>query len=182
MLVVVASHSLVLRPPPPSRSKERFRLTLLPVVYNYSHPITMRLTHVQFRELAAKHALAVTHQRQVVYEAVIASHGHHSPESIYATVRRRIPSISLATVYNNLRLFIECGMLREVTPHAPTLRVDGNLKPHHHLVCSRCKSVQDIEEEFIDLKRLSRHLPDGFDLTQPLVEVFGLCRRCRAKN
>ena len=142
----------------------------------------MRLSHQQFRELALKHGLAVTHQRQVVYEAVVASHGHYSPEDIYAAVRRRIPSISLATVYNNLRLFIECGLLREVSPRAATLRVDGNLKPHHHLVCSRCKSVQDIEGEFIDFKRLSRHLPDGFDLTQPLVEVFGLCGRCSTKN
>ena len=144
----------------------------------------MRLTHEQFRELAEKHGLAVTHQRQVVYEAVIASDGHHSPEGIYAAVRRRIPSISLATIYNNLRLFIECGLLREVTPHSTTLRVDGNLKPHHHLVCSRCKSVQDIEieEDFIDFNRLSRQLPDGFDLTQPLIEVVGLCRRCSAKK
>jgi Fur family transcriptional regulator, peroxide stress response regulator len=142
----------------------------------------MRLTHKQFRELAAKHGLAVTHQRQVVYETVVASHGHYAPEDIYATVRRRIPSISLATVYNNLRLFIECGMLREVSPHAATLLVDGNLKPHHHLVCSRCKSVQDIEGEFVDFKRLSRQLPDGFNLTQPLIEVFGLCRRCSAKT
>jgi Fe2+ or Zn2+ uptake regulation protein len=149
--------------------------------YNDSHPIIMRLTHSKFRELAAKHGLAVTHQRQVVYEAVVASDGHYSPEDIYASVRRRIPSISLATVYNNLRFFIECGMLREVSPHAVTLLVDGNLKPHHHLVCTRCKSVQDIEGEFIDFKRLSRLLPDGFDVTQPLVEVFGLCRRCRAK-
>ena len=142
----------------------------------------MRLTHKQFRELAAKHGLAVTHQRQVVYEAVVASDGHYAPEDIYATVRRRIPSISLATVYNNLRLFIECGMLREVSPHAATLLVDGNLKPHHHVVCSRCKSVQDIEGGFVDFNRLSPHVPDGFDLTQPLVEVFGLCRRCSAKK
>ena len=142
----------------------------------------MRLTYEQFRELAAKHGLAVTHQRQVVYEAVIASHGHHSPEDIYAAVRRRIPAVSLATVYNNLRLFVEHGLLPEVTPHSSTLRVDGNLKPHHHLVCSRCKSVQDIEGDFIDFKRLSPHVPSGFDLTQPVVEVFGLCRRCRAKS
>src|SRR5580658_6145994 len=78
--------------------------------------------------------------------------------------------------------FIECGLLREVTPHASAMRVDGNLKPHHHLVCSRCKSVQDMEGEFIDFNRLSRQLPDGFDLTQPLIEVFGLCRRCSAKK
>ncbi len=142
----------------------------------------MRLTHKQFRDLAADHGLVVTHQRQVVYEAVIASHGHHSPETIYAAVRRRIPSISLATVYNNLRLFIECGLLREVSPHASTLRVDGNLKPHHHLVCSRCKSVQDVDADLIDLNYLSRQLPGGFDLSQPVIEVFGLCRRCSTKT
>ena len=142
----------------------------------------MRVTHEQFRELAWKFGLAATHQRQVVYEAVVASPGHHSPEQIYSAVRRRIPSISLATVYNNLRLFVERGLLREVTPHASTLRVDGNLEPHHHLVCSRCKAVQDIEGEFIDFKRLSRQLPTGFDLTEPLVEIFGLCRRCQGKS
>jgi len=142
----------------------------------------MRLTHAQFRDLAWQRGLAATHQRHVVYEAVVASHGHRSPEQIYAAVRKRVPSISLATVYNNLRLFVEHGLLREVTPHASTLRVDGNLEPHHHLVCSRCKSVQDIEGEFVDFNRLSRHAPDGFDLTQPLVEVFGLCRRCSTKK
>jgi Fur family peroxide stress response transcriptional regulator len=142
----------------------------------------MRLTHEQFRILAWEHGLAATHQRQIVYEAVISSHGHYSPEQIYASVRKRVPSISLATVYNNLRLFVERGLLREVSPHASTLLVDGNLKPHHHLVCSRCKSVQDIEADFIDFKRLSPHVPNGFDLTQPVVEVFGLCPRCSAKT
>lgn len=142
----------------------------------------MRLTHEQFRRLAWKCGLAATHQRQVLYESVTARPGHYSPEEIYEAVRRRIPSISLATVYNNLRLFVERGLLRQVSPHASTLRVDGNINPHHHLVCSRCKSVQDIEAEFIDYKRLSPHVPDGFDLTHPVVEVFGLCCRCRASN
>jgi Fe2+ or Zn2+ uptake regulation protein len=142
----------------------------------------MRLSHQQFRDLAWKYGLAATHQRQVVYEAVVAAHGHHSPEQIYETVRNRIPSISLATVYNNLRLFVERGLLREVSPHSSTLRVDGNLKPHHHLVCTRCKSVQDIEGDFFDFKRIARQIPAGFDLSQPQVEVFGLCRRCSAKR
>jgi Fur family peroxide stress response transcriptional regulator len=156
-------------------------MLLLILFYNHYYLI-MALSHQKFRELAGQHGLAVTHQRQVVYETVIASHGHHSPETIYAAVKRRIPSISLATVYNNLRLFVECGLLREVSPHASTLLVDGNLEPHHHLVCSRCKSVQDIEGDFIDFKRLSRHLPGGFDVSRPLVEVFGFCRRCSAKK
>jgi len=164
------------------RGHERFRVDAgLNGLYSFLFDNYAPL-HEQFRELALKHGLAVTHQRQVVYEAVIASHGHYSPEDIYAAVRRRVPSVSLATVYNNLRLFIECGLLREVSPHAPTLRVDGNLKPHHHLVCSRCKSVQDIEGDFINFNRLSRQVPDGFDLTQPLVEVLASVRRCRSKE
>lgn len=142
----------------------------------------MRVTHAQFRELAWKRGLAATHQRQVVYEAAVATHGHRSPEQIYSAVRKRIPHISLATVYNNLRLFVEHGMLREVTPHTTTLRVDGNIEPHHHLVCSRCKAVQDIDQDLVDLKRLLRKLPKGFDLSRPVVEVFGLCQTCRARS
>jgi len=42
--------------------------------------------------------------------------------------------------------------------------------------------VRDIEGDFVDFKKLSRHVLDGFDLTQPAVEVFGLCRRCSAKK
>jgi Fur family transcriptional regulator, peroxide stress response regulator len=138
--------------------------------------------HEKFRDLAWKCGLAATHQRQIIYEAVVSTPGHRSPENIYAEVRQRTPSISLATVYKNLRLFVEHGLLREVSPHAPTLLVEGNLEPHHHLVCTRCKAVQDIEGDFINFKKLSRQAPRGFDLTQPLVEVFGLCRRCSAKT
>jgi Fe2+ or Zn2+ uptake regulation protein len=51
----------------------------------------------------------------------------------------------------------------------------------------RCKTVQDIPSDFItgdliDFKRLARQAPGGFDLTEPLIEVFGLCRRCSAKT
>jgi len=147
----------------------------------------MHLSHQQFRELAWKHGLAATHQRKIIFEAVVTAPGHYSPEQIYAVVKRRIPSVSLATIYNNLRLFVEKGVLREVTPHSSTLRVDGNLKSHHHLVCTRCKSVQDIAGDFftgdiIDFKRLARQAPGGFDLSEPMIEVFGLCPRCRIKK
>ncbi|MCU1304185.1 MAG: ferric uptake regulator, Fur family [Candidatus Sulfotelmatobacter sp.] len=142
----------------------------------------MQTSHEQFRDLAWKSGLAATHQRQVIYEAVMAAPGHYSPEQIYAAVRRQTPSISLATIYNNLRLFVEHGLLREVSPRTSTLLVEGNLEPHHHLVCTRCKAVQDIEGDFINYKKLSRQAPRGFDLTQPLVEVFGLCRRCSAEK
>jgi len=118
----------------------------------------------------------------VIYEAIVANPGHHSTETIYAAVRRRIPSISLAAAYKNLRMFVEHGLLRDVSPHASTLLVEGNLEPHHHLVCTRCKALQHIEGDFINFKRLSQQAPRGFDLTQPQLDVFGLCRLCSAKT
>jgi hypothetical protein len=63
--------------------------------------------------------------------------------------------MSMATVYKNIRLSVDYGLTREVTPHGLSLRVDGNLEPHHHLVCTRCKSVQDIEGDFVNFRRLS---------------------------
>ena len=136
----------------------------------------------QFRELPWNCGLAATHQRQVIYDAIAATPGHHSPETIDAAVRRRTPSISLATVYKNLRMFLEHGLLREVSPHASTLLVEGNVEPNHQLACMRCKAVQHIEGYFINFKRLSRQAPRGFDLTQPQLDVFGLCRQYSAKT
>jgi Fur family transcriptional regulator, peroxide stress response regulator len=53
-----------------------------------------------FRALCHRHRLAATHQRQVIYEAVTSLAGHPGPEAIYDKVRRKVPSISLATVYS----------------------------------------------------------------------------------
>src|SRR5579884_3807709 len=94
-----------------------------------------------FRELCRRHNLAVTHQRQVIYESLISMPGHPSPEEVYARVRRSIPAISLATVYKTINTFLESGILHEVSLHHGSLRVDPNPHPHHHLVCTECKSI-----------------------------------------
>ena len=68
-----------------------------------------------FRELCRENGIAVTHQRQVLYEAMKTMHGHPSPEEVYAQVKKRVPVISLATVYKNLHLFVESDVFREVS-------------------------------------------------------------------
>ncbi len=138
----------------------------------------------QFRELCVRNGIAVTHQRQVLYEVMQGMEGHPSPEEVYARVKRRIPSISLATVYKNLHLFIESGIFREVSLHHGSLRVEMNDRPHHHLVCTVCKSIMDVEEE--ELGALVTHaspqpnkLPGGFLAERFAVDVLGRCVRCQ---
>ena len=134
-----------------------------------------------FARLCRERDLAATHQRRVIYHAVTAAPGHYSPEEVYEAVRKEIPSISLTTVYNNLRTFVEAGILREVSPHHGSLRVDPTLTPHHHLVCRKCKSITDIDAKFLDPVRV-RRAPPGFNIEQFSVDILGTCARCTRQS
>jgi Fur family peroxide stress response transcriptional regulator len=137
--------------------------------------------HTTFREVCAAHGIAVTQQRQVLYEVMQGMPGHPSPEEIYAEVRRKIPAISLATVYKNIHLFVESGVLREVSLHHGSQRVEMNEREHHHLVCSRCKSIFDIEPEDLGASGLleGKTLPGGFVAERYSVDVIGICAKCQ---
>jgi Fur family transcriptional regulator, peroxide stress response regulator len=136
----------------------------------------------EFRDLCRRHGLAATHQRQVIYETVMSLPGHPSAELVYGKVRRQIPSISLATVYKNIRIFLDSGILQEVSLHYGSLRVEPNLRPHHHVVCVRCKTVTDLDETELEPVRLKHKLPRGFQLQRIAVDVLGVCENCSAKE
>lgn len=133
-----------------------------------------------FRSLCAEHGIAVTHQRQVLYETMQGMHGHPSPEEVYASVKEHIPSISLATVYKNIHLFVESGVLRELSMHHGTLRVEMNREPHHHLVCSVCKKVVDVDDAELGIGEPRTRLASGFVVERVSVDAIGVCPECQA--
>ena len=133
-----------------------------------------------FRRRCKEQGLAFTFQRQVIYEAVVDSREHPTPELIYEQVRQRIPSISLGTIYKNVKTFLDSGVLKEVTLHHGSLRLESNMAPHHHLVCSSCKAIFDIEETAVQPVRLpTSKLPAGFSIRQCRVEFVGVCKTCQ---
>ena len=133
----------------------------------------------QFRKVCEDAGLAVTHQRQVIYEVLAATSGHPSPEEVYARVKRRIPSISLATVYKNIHLFIESGIFNQVSLHHGSMRVETNHAEHHHLVCMACKSISDIDAELLGLSDVEDRFLGGFLVKRVAVDVLGLCPACQ---
>jgi len=122
--------------------------------------------------------LAATFQRQIIYETAMAPPGHASPEAIYDRVRKKIPGISLATVYKNLRTFIDSGLLGQVSLHNGSLRVENNPEPHHHMVCIHCKAIVDLKEEELEPIRFRRKLPHGFRVERVAVDILGTCADC----
>lgn len=136
-----------------------------------------------FRELCAEHGLTATHQRQVLYEVMQTMPGHPSPEEVYTRVRKRIPAISLATVYKNIHLFVERGVLKQLSMHHGSLRVELNSNAHHHMVCSHCKAITDIDEKDLGGLPAIRKLRDGFQVERYSIDVIGVCPACqRAKR
>ena len=129
-----------------------------------------------------EHSLAATHQRHQIYEVLVSRPGHYSPEEIYVRVKQHLPSISLATVYKNLKTFVQAGMLRDVSHHQGPWRVDANIQPHHHLFCTRCHSIVDLDLDFLAPVKLQGHLPNGFRPEKFTVEVQGVCKACAQKE
>jgi Fur family transcriptional regulator, peroxide stress response regulator len=136
-----------------------------------------------FRELCAEHGITVTHQRQVLFEEMQNIPGHPSPEEVYERVQKRVPAISLATVYKNIHLFIQSGLFREVSLHHGSLRVEMNDRPHHHMVCTRCKGIFDVDEEELGIDgRWGQQLPNGFRAERFSVDVLGRCAACQTEQ
>ncbi len=133
----------------------------------------------ELRALCESAGVAFTHQRQVIYEVLKAMHGHPSPDEVYERVKARIPSVSLATVYKNIHFFLQAGLFREVSLHHGPLRVETNPRPHHHLVCTACKSVTDIDAEDLSFATKARKLRGGFLAQRYAVDVLGLCPDCQ---
>ena len=97
---------------------------------------------------------------------------------MYDLVKEHIPSISLATVYKNLKTFEEHGLIREVSPHHGSARFETNAVPHHHLVCLRCKAIMDVPARDVGPVRMKKRAPCGFRIERYNVEIFGVCGKC----
>jgi len=135
-----------------------------------------------FRDRCVAAGLPCTHQRQVLYRALLQAEDHPSPELLYERVRQDIPSISLGTVYRNIRTFLDSGLIGEVSLHHGSLRLEANNQPHHHFVCTDCRMMFDLPAEGLDEIQIRRPLPKGFRVNRFIVEAHGLCAACASKT
>lgn len=123
--------------------------------------------------------LRITKQRRAVLEVLQGTHIHPDARWIYQQVRRRIPRVSLGTIYRTLDVLKRAGLIRELNVDGSFARYEAKLDRHHHLICSRCgKMVDAYLSPSVDLK--CRPLAnEEFEVWDFHVEFYGLCSRCR---
>jgi Fur family peroxide stress response transcriptional regulator len=122
--------------------------------------------------------LAVTPQRLAIVRALLSSAEHPRAETIYAMVRREHPHISQATVHRTLETLCEIGEAHKVTTLHDSARYDGNVTPHHHVVCVRCRRVRDIEVPELEQLLAGRESIGEFQVLGTSLEVRAICARC----
>ncbi|TMB06047.1 MAG: transcriptional repressor [Deltaproteobacteria bacterium] len=133
-----------------------------------------------FAEHCRTRGLSVTRQRLAIFEALAGSREHPSAEDIHRAVRRRLPHLSLATVYKNLEALRDIGAVSDVNAlhehgrYEAALPGTGAGTPHHHLVCVDCRKVVDLHDSRLDAGSSARR---GDRRSAP-----GLSPRCRSRR
>ena len=123
-----------------------------------------------------------TIQRSLVLEAVNKLRCHATADQIYEEIVKDHPTISKATVYRNLNLLSEMGMIRKLEIPGGADRFDHICKEHCHVKCEKCGRVFDIEIPYIDgLDNLVENR-NGFELTGYDILFRGICPGCRASS
>jgi len=136
----------------------------------------------EFAERCRKGGLAVTPQRLAIIKALLTSAEHPRADTVCEIVRREHPHISLATVHRTLETLCEIGEARKVTTLHDSARYDGNLTPHHHVVCVKCRRVRDIEIPELEQVLRGRAAIGDFKLLGSSLEIQALCSECVEKN
>ncbi|MFW5894251.1 MAG: Fur family transcriptional regulator [Verrucomicrobiota bacterium] len=121
-------------------------------------------------------------QRQAVYEAVQASDCHPTADDVFEIVRRRLPRVSLGTVYRNLEVLAEDGEILRLDATGGQRRYDRTTKNHYHVRCERCGRVDDVggDERLVDDD--SHALDTDYEITGMRVSFTGVCPSCQSET
>ena len=120
-----------------------------------------------------------SHQRDMIYNYLISTKEHPSAEMIYDELKRAEPTLSLGTVYRNLKLLEELGMVKRVTSVNNVERYDAMTSDHIHFVCDKCGSVIDLPDfDQKEFKEKFGHNING-DIEWVNVILGGTCQKCR---
>jgi Fur family peroxide stress response transcriptional regulator len=128
---------------------------------------------------AKETAQKLTPQRAAVFQVILEREDHLTANEIFEAARKRLPTISYATVYNSLRFLKDAGLVHEINFGDSASRYDRETERHDHAICTGCGKMVDFDlPEAAELMRVaarkSHFKPESVHLT-----LRGLCADCR---
>ncbi|MBO1001511.1 peroxide-responsive transcriptional repressor PerR [Pseudogracilibacillus auburnensis] len=129
-------------------------------------------------ETLKKSGVRITPQRHAVLEYLLTSMSHPTADEIYKALEGKFPNMSVATVYNNLRILREIGLVRELTYGDDSSRFDSNMNDHYHIICEDCGKIVDFHYPTLDEIESLAEKVSGFEISHHRMELYGKCHEC----
>ncbi len=124
----------------------------------------------------------MTPQRHAILEFLYETDTHPTADEIYKALEGRFPNMSVATVYNNLRVFKDVGIVKELTYGDSSSRFDCVTTEHYHAICDGCGKIVDFHYPGLDeVETLAEHVT-GFQIHSHRLELYGTCPGCQNKK
>ncbi|WP_347552449.1 peroxide-responsive transcriptional repressor PerR [Pseudalkalibacillus hwajinpoensis] len=124
----------------------------------------------------------ITPQRHAILEHLIQSMAHPTADEIYKSLEGKFPNMSVATVYNNLRVFKEIGLVKELTYGDASSRFDCVTTDHYHIICDDCGKIVDFHYPGLDEVETLAEQVTGFRVGDHRMEIYGTCPGCQKEK
>lgn len=118
-----------------------------------------------------------SHQRELILKEVQKRMDHPTAEQICLSLRQDCPRLSLGTVYRDLNTLVDIGKVRRVSIPGEADRFEGDMTPHQHLYCRKCRKVESVDIPAAQLDSLV-HSCEGIAAESYTLTIFGLCSDC----
>lgn len=132
-----------------------------------------------FAATCRRQGIKATHQRMEILRELASTGEHPDAETIYTRVRKRIPAISLDTVYRTLRMLEEKGVISRVPSMQDRARFDANMDRHHHFVCETCGQIADFTSAALDGFAPPPEVAALGRVESVHIELRGRCKSCK---
>jgi Fur family ferric uptake transcriptional regulator len=123
----------------------------------------------------------MTRQRRVILEELKKIESHPTADEVYEQARQRLPRISLGTVYRNLEVLSECGLIQKLELGGTQKRFDGNVGNHQHIRCVRCGCIEDVCLEIPATIKNALHGACDYEIIGIRFEFIGVCPGCKGR-
>jgi Fur family transcriptional regulator, peroxide stress response regulator len=124
--------------------------------------------------------LRETSQRKIILEELSKVNTHPTANEIYEIVRKRLPRISLGTVYRNLELLSKSGLIQKLEVAGTQKRFDGIAKNHYHIRCVKCGRLEDLDLPALRSINDAAISLSNYEVMWHRLEFVGLCPACRS--
>jgi Fur family peroxide stress response transcriptional regulator len=126
--------------------------------------------------------IRMTPQRAAILEYLANSESHPTADDIFKALTSQLPSMTNATIYNNLKCFKKYGIINELTFGQFSSRYEWKTSFHYHVVCKSCSKICDFNyPKLKDVEQYAEKRLD-FNVTRHLFEIYGICSNCNKKT